>query len=418
MRIFTLLSFTLLLCLGTTSAQTFKWNNKSAAPVKTPAAAPVNQGPQTGLATFYADYLDGQTTAYGETYRRDQYTASHPTLALGTILTVTRQSTGKQVNVRVNDRAPLCQGCVVALSYAAARSLDLIVAGKAQVTIQPIGFSNWNPQPVAGTPRPDLVSRGEAAPARYSEVNAASRRTAYEPAYTPAAAPQTYGTAQPVVTPSAYGSGTAPVGSVLPQGAYNSRTSASGPGTPVGPTANNAPVYNPAAASATPAPYGTNPADLRPAASTTPAYQPQVPPAVTYDRYPAAPTAAPETYGSTPARPTVGNQSSMVPRAGVPAQITRADAARIDEVQVIANGDIQGYGVQLGAYGDQRNAHRQVVDLQQRGLDNVFIKEEFKADGGKLNRVIIGPYSTIADAQEEMRRLTSGFGTRGMVLRL
>ncbi len=149
----------LVLLLGTTlglSAQTFRWNDEPARSNPAPATPSSQQlamrggtlAPkevETGFATFYADYLNGQATAFGEIYQNEQLTASHPSFPLGTLLKVTRLDNGKTVTVRVNDRGGLCEGCIVQLSQSAARELDLLKVGKSRVAVQMTGYSDRNP---------------------------------------------------------------------------------------------------------------------------------------------------------------------------------------------------------------------------------------------------------------------------------
>ncbi len=104
------------------------------------------QNVETGLAIFYGDYLDGQSTALGEIYHREEMTTAHKTHPKGTLLKVTRMDNQRSVIVRVNDRGPYCGGCVVDLSKAAADYIDLIKVGKTQVTVEVVGRSNHNPE--------------------------------------------------------------------------------------------------------------------------------------------------------------------------------------------------------------------------------------------------------------------------------
>lgn len=106
---------------------------------------------QKGIAMYYADYLDGQTTAHGEIYRKSELTCSHGWLPKGTLLKVTRQENGRSVTVRVNDRGEFPSGVIIFLSYAAAADLDMIKSGKAWVTVEQVGYSDTNP---ASTLRP------------------------------------------------------------------------------------------------------------------------------------------------------------------------------------------------------------------------------------------------------------------------
>jgi len=63
-------------------------------------------------------------------------TAAHNTLPLGTFVAVTNLNNGKSVVVRINDRGPFIKNRVIDLSYAAARTIDLIGTGTAPVQIE------------------------------------------------------------------------------------------------------------------------------------------------------------------------------------------------------------------------------------------------------------------------------------------
>lgn len=102
---------------------------------------------EVGDAIFYADYLHGQPTAFGETYDRFAMTCAHHRLPQGAILRVTRVENNKSIVVRVNDRGAYAPGVVVQLSRAAAASIDLLRAGRAKVQVTVIGYSATNPQP-------------------------------------------------------------------------------------------------------------------------------------------------------------------------------------------------------------------------------------------------------------------------------
>jgi rare lipoprotein A len=56
-------------------------------------------------------------------------------LPFGTVLLVLNKDNGKEVKVRVNDRGPFIKGRIIDLSYAAARSLDMIGSGTAPVKL-------------------------------------------------------------------------------------------------------------------------------------------------------------------------------------------------------------------------------------------------------------------------------------------
>jgi rare lipoprotein A len=98
------------------------------------AQEPVTSAPTQGTASYYRSDFQG-TTASGESYHPELYTAAHATLPLGSWVKVTNLRTGQSVFVRVNDRSPFVAGNLIDVSRAAAEKLDLLREGYAQVTI-------------------------------------------------------------------------------------------------------------------------------------------------------------------------------------------------------------------------------------------------------------------------------------------
>lgn len=78
----------------------------------------------TGLAVRQ-NGREGELTADGEVHSMATMTASHPTLQLPAIVTVTNLENGRQVRVRVNDRGPAQSGRALALSTQAANLLGM-----------------------------------------------------------------------------------------------------------------------------------------------------------------------------------------------------------------------------------------------------------------------------------------------------
>ena len=91
---------------------------------------------QVGEASYYADHFTGSATASGALYHPDSLTAAHPFLPLGSQIKVINLENEKEVLVTVNDRGPFgSPDRIVDLSKAAARELDFIEAGLAQVKL-------------------------------------------------------------------------------------------------------------------------------------------------------------------------------------------------------------------------------------------------------------------------------------------
>ncbi|MFC1688344.1 septal ring lytic transglycosylase RlpA family protein [Pseudomonadota bacterium] len=95
----------------------------------------VMAGTDEGVASYYADSLDGNKTASGEPYDKNAMTAAHRTLPFGTQVKVTNLSNQKEVTVRINDRGPHAKGRIIDVSGAAAKKLGLMDSGTAKVRI-------------------------------------------------------------------------------------------------------------------------------------------------------------------------------------------------------------------------------------------------------------------------------------------
>jgi rare lipoprotein A len=95
-----------------------------------------------GIASWYGAVLNGHRTASGERFNMYDLTACHKTLPFGTIVKVTNLTTGRTVNVRINDRGVLSDGRVIDLSFAAAAKIGIVKAGLAQVTLEVVKMGN------------------------------------------------------------------------------------------------------------------------------------------------------------------------------------------------------------------------------------------------------------------------------------
>lgn len=91
---------------------------------------------QEGEASYYADSLNGNTTASGEPYDKNALSAAHRTLAFGTKVRVTYLKTGQSVEVVINDRGPHAKNRIIDLSGTAAKQLGLIDAGHGKVKLE------------------------------------------------------------------------------------------------------------------------------------------------------------------------------------------------------------------------------------------------------------------------------------------
>lgn len=93
---------------------------------------------EQGMAAYYAPRFAGETTASGEPYNPDAFTAAHPSLPFDTRVRVTRIDGGEttSVVVRINDRGPYIEDRIIDLSRAAAEELGMIQDGIAEVRLE------------------------------------------------------------------------------------------------------------------------------------------------------------------------------------------------------------------------------------------------------------------------------------------
>jgi rare lipoprotein A len=116
-------------------------------PVKPNVPPPVpGEYVEEGIASWYGEPFHGHRTSNGEIYDMYQFTAAHRTLPFGAVVRVTNLSNGKQTEVRVNDRGPFVGNRIIDLSLSAARAIDMVGPGTAQVRLELLG----GPSPVGG----------------------------------------------------------------------------------------------------------------------------------------------------------------------------------------------------------------------------------------------------------------------------
>jgi rare lipoprotein A len=129
-------------CCGASATTAAVTRDASPPAVQAVAVAPVPAAPSDeregtelrGEASYYADFFDGRKTASGERYDPRKMTAANRTLPLGTRVRITRLDTGRSVVVTVNDRGPFGKRRrIFDLSKAAARELDMLKVGKAEI---------------------------------------------------------------------------------------------------------------------------------------------------------------------------------------------------------------------------------------------------------------------------------------------
>jgi rare lipoprotein A len=100
------------------------------------APAPPVGTTEAGIASWYGHPYHGRRAANGEIYDMEELTAAHRTLPFGTWVSVHNTSNGKTVDVRITDRGPFVRGRIIDLSRAAARAIDMIGPGTAEVRLE------------------------------------------------------------------------------------------------------------------------------------------------------------------------------------------------------------------------------------------------------------------------------------------
>jgi rare lipoprotein A len=91
---------------------------------------------QEGIASWYGGKFQGRTTANGEIFDTNKFTAAHKTLPFGIMVKVTNLENGSTTVVRINDRGPFIPGRIIDLSRAAAMAIGMTGRGIARVRIE------------------------------------------------------------------------------------------------------------------------------------------------------------------------------------------------------------------------------------------------------------------------------------------
>lgn len=89
-----------------------------------------------GRASYYADKFHGRSTSSGEIYDRAEYTAAHRNLPFNTIVEVINTTNNRTAVVKINDRGPFAYNRMLDLSFAAAKDLELLGSGEAEVEMR------------------------------------------------------------------------------------------------------------------------------------------------------------------------------------------------------------------------------------------------------------------------------------------
>jgi rare lipoprotein A len=133
---------------------------------------------ERGIASWYGTKFHGRKTSSGEIYDMHQMTAAHKTLPLPTYARVTNLENGRSAVVRINDRGPFVGDRVIDLSYAAAKKLDVVRNGTAQVEVVSVDPRDHGPQRAARLVAASAPTPGESP----ASMRARSERAVAAPA--------------------------------------------------------------------------------------------------------------------------------------------------------------------------------------------------------------------------------------------
>jgi rare lipoprotein A len=89
-----------------------------------------------GKATYYGAKYQGRTTASGERFDKNGFTAAHQSISFGTRVRVTNVENGRSVVVRVNDRFKPFDGRIIDLSEVAFAQIAPLARGVVPVTVE------------------------------------------------------------------------------------------------------------------------------------------------------------------------------------------------------------------------------------------------------------------------------------------
>jgi rare lipoprotein A len=102
-----------------------------------PAVAVIGQQLYHGYATYYGRQAHGKQTASGERINMNDFVAAHRSLPFGTRVKITNKSNNQSIIVRIIDRCSRKKPFhFVDLSYGAAKHLNFLNKGRAQITLQ------------------------------------------------------------------------------------------------------------------------------------------------------------------------------------------------------------------------------------------------------------------------------------------
>lgn len=339
---------------------------------------------EAGTALYYADYLEGRRTASGEVFSQAEMTCAHKSYPFGTWLRVTRLDNQRSVTVKVNDRGPFCDGCVVDLSKAAAGQIDLLQAGRAEVKVEALGVTQ--PAVAQNNSAELFTARGatDARPESFSTINRAVPRSY-------SSVPQSYSS-----VPQSYSSIPQSYNSVPRQTSSRIITTSKG-GDAL--TAWEQELRSKSSSQVRPRTYSYT--------SPTLASRAGVNSGSVRERTTASAT---PTSGSASWTPNLAIKG-VAPANSVPTNVPTSFNTVSPRIQA-------GYGVQVASYANYNNADKRQRTVYSKGVTNVFIKQGVSKNGAQVFRVVVGPFSDQQTATQSLQQIKRTYDLRGFVVNL
>lgn len=336
---------------------------------------------EAGTALYYADYLEGRRTASGEVFSQAEMTCAHKSYPFGTWLRVTRLDNQRSVTVKVNDRGPFCDGCVVDLSKAAAAQIDLLQAGRAEVKVEALGVTQ--PAVAQNNSAELFTARGgnDARPESFSTINRAVPRSYSTVPQSYSQVPQSYSSV-PRQTTSRIITTTKSPSSELSAWEQELRNSSSAQVRP-----RTYSYSSPTLASRA----GANSGSIRERTTT--------------------PAAATSTSGSASWTPNLAIKGVAPATTPVPSNIPSSFNNVAPRIQA-------GYGVQLASYANYDNADKRQRTVYAKGVSNVFIKQGVSKNGAQVYRVVVGPFRDQQTAAQSLQQIKQTYAMKGFVVNL
>ncbi len=91
---------------------------------------------QRGKASYYAQSMNGRRTSSGQIYCSDSLTAAHARLPFGTRVEVRNLKNDSVVVLRIIDRMSASSSRIIDVSWSAAKKLNFVRDGLAQVELK------------------------------------------------------------------------------------------------------------------------------------------------------------------------------------------------------------------------------------------------------------------------------------------